>query len=109
MPSKLADAQRSAAIGGARSPGGELDSALLKELARSALLEDGAFQDVTTSATVEPEQQGRATVLVKAEGVIAGLPVMAAVFATVDLALLLERGDFRHVEYVTQVHAAVGQ
>ncbi len=67
---------------------GQLDPALLQELAHRSLLEDGAFQDVTTAATVEPEQQGSATVLVKADGVLAGLPVMAAVFATVDPTLV---------------------
>jgi nicotinate-nucleotide pyrophosphorylase (carboxylating) len=61
-----------------------LDAGLLDEIARRALLEDGVWQDVTTAATVEPDQRGSATVLAKRDGVIAGLPVMAAVFAAVD-------------------------
>lgn len=62
----------------------ELDAGLIGELARRALLEDGVWQDVTTSATVNPQQRGSATVLAKRDGVIAGLPVMAAVFEAVD-------------------------
>lgn len=62
----------------------ELDAELLAQLARQALSEDGAWQDVTTAATVDPAQRGSATVLAKRDGVIAGLPVMAAVLAAVD-------------------------
>jgi nicotinate-nucleotide pyrophosphorylase (carboxylating) len=58
-----------------------LEPRLLAEVARRGLEEDGAWQDVTTAATVAPDQRGRGTVLVKGEGVIAGLPVMAAVLA----------------------------
>ncbi|HLZ68897.1 MAG TPA: carboxylating nicotinate-nucleotide diphosphorylase [Dehalococcoidia bacterium] len=72
---------------GAAPEAGTLDPALLADLARRALAEDGAFQDVTTAATVEPWQRGTGTVLAKAEGVLAGLPVMAAVFAEVDAQL----------------------
>ncbi len=73
---------------GAAPTAGALDPALLADLARRALEEDGAFQDVTTAATVEPWQRGTGTVLAKAEGVLAGLPAMAAVFAVVDAQLV---------------------
>jgi nicotinate-nucleotide pyrophosphorylase (carboxylating) len=66
----------------------ELDRQQVDESVRRALAEDGAWQDVTTAATVTNEQQGRATVLVKGDGVIAGLPVMGAAFAAVDPALV---------------------
>src|SRR6266567_5585245 len=75
----------------------ELDGMLLSRLARQALTEDGAWQDVTTAATVDPAQRGTATVLAKRDGVIAGLPVMAAVFAALDPATafkpLIRDGD----------------
>jgi nicotinate-nucleotide pyrophosphorylase (carboxylating) len=61
-----------------------LDAELLAELARQALTEDGAWQDVTTAATVDPNQRGSATVLAKRDGVIAGQPIMAATFVAVD-------------------------
>jgi nicotinate-nucleotide pyrophosphorylase (carboxylating) len=73
---------------GAAPEAGALDPALLADLAQRALQEDGTFQDVTTAATVEPWQRGTGTVLAKAEGVIAGLPAMAAVFAEVDAQLI---------------------
>jgi nicotinate-nucleotide pyrophosphorylase (carboxylating) len=65
-----------------------LDPTILADVAQRALQEDGAWQDVTTAATVVRDQRGVGTVLAKAEGVIAGLPVMAAVFAAADPALL---------------------
>ncbi len=71
------------------APGaGALDPAMLAEVARRALAEDAAFQDVTTLATVEPWQRGTGTVLAKAEGVLAGLPAMGAVFNIVDAQLV---------------------
>ncbi|MGI8554570.1 MAG: carboxylating nicotinate-nucleotide diphosphorylase [Dehalococcoidia bacterium] len=64
-----------------------LDPTLLARLVQQALEEDGAWNDVTTTATVEANQSGRATVLVKGAGVLAGLSVMAATFAVVDRSL----------------------
>ena len=55
-----------------------------------ALAEDAAWRDVTTSALVPPDQQGQAVIVVKAEGVLAGLPVAEAVFHAVDGSLALE-------------------
>lgn len=96
-------------------PAEELNRQLVDEIVRRALAEDGVWQDVTTAATVAPEQQGRATVLVKGEGVIAGLPVMAAVFAAVDPSLIfaplcrdgehVRRGD--HVATVEGSYASM--
>lgn len=77
----------------------DLDQSLLAEFARRALVEDGAFQDVTTAALVAPDQQGVGTVLAKAEGVVAGLPMMAAVFTEVDPRLVFTplRADGDHI------------
>jgi nicotinate-nucleotide pyrophosphorylase (carboxylating) len=59
-----------------------LDGAEAVRLARLALAEDLAGGvDVTTSATVPPEHQGLARLVARAGGVVAGLPVAAAVFA----------------------------
>ena len=55
-----------------------------------ALAEDAAWRDVTTSALVPPDQQGQAVIVVKAEGVLAGLPVAESVFHAVDGSLALE-------------------
>ncbi len=61
-----------------------LSAARLRALAEAALAEDRAREDVTTAALVPPGQRGRGVVIVKAPGVLAGLPVAAAVFATID-------------------------
>jgi len=65
-----------------------LDPALLRRLALEALAEDRADHDVTTAALVPPEQAGRGVIIAKAEGVLAGLPPAAAVFAAVDGSLV---------------------
>jgi nicotinate-nucleotide pyrophosphorylase (carboxylating) len=77
-------------------PSLSLHEAHLRRLAENALLEDRAYDDVTTAALVPEEQQGRAVLLAKAAGVIAGLPVARAVFAAMDATLrfvpLVEEG-----------------
>jgi len=65
-----------------------LDPAFLRRLAEAALAEDRADHDVTTLALVPPEQAGRGVIIAKAEGVLAGLPLAAAVFAAVDGSLV---------------------
>lgn len=74
-----------AAARAAAAPG--LDPHAVAAIVLRALEEDGAWQDVTTTATVLPSQRGHAIVLAKGEGVIAGLPVMAATFAAVSAEL----------------------
>lgn len=56
-----------------------------------ALAEDIGAGDVTTLATVPPETRARATMLVKAEGVISGLAVADFAFRRVDPAVTFSR------------------
>ena len=63
---------------------GTLDPALLRRIAETALEEDGWRDDVTTRALVLPAQRGVGLITAKADGVIAGLPVAAAVFTVID-------------------------
>lgn len=55
-----------------------------------ALEEDGASRDVTTQAIVPPGQRGRALFLAKAPGVLAGMPVVRAVFTALDASVAVE-------------------
>jgi nicotinate-nucleotide pyrophosphorylase (carboxylating) len=64
-----------------------LPRAHLRRLARSALKEDQAWQDVTTAALVPPEQAGRGVIIAREEGVLAGLPMAEAVFMEIDPSL----------------------
>ncbi len=61
-----------------------LDAAHLRRLAENALMEDRAWHDVTTTALVPEDQRGHGLIAAKAEGVLAGLPMAAAVFAVID-------------------------
>ena len=61
-----------------------VDPALVRRVVEAALEEDAARRDLTTQALVPPDQRGAAAIVAKGEGVIAGLPVAAAVFAALD-------------------------
>jgi nicotinate-nucleotide pyrophosphorylase (carboxylating) len=61
-----------------------LPEGVIRPIVTRALEEDVGVGDVTTTATVAAEAQCRAEVVAKAEGVVCGLEVMAAVFAAVD-------------------------
>jgi nicotinate-nucleotide pyrophosphorylase (carboxylating) len=64
-----------------------LDPDEVEQLVRAALAEDlGGGVDVTTAATVPAGQRRAADVVARAPGVVAGLPVAAAVFACLDQA-----------------------
>ena len=60
------------------------DPAQLRHIAETALEEDGWRNDVTTRALIPSSQRGVGLITSKAEGVVAGLPVAAAVFAVID-------------------------
>jgi len=62
----------------------ELDFALVRRLIKTALVEDRAAEDLTTVALVPPDQRGRAVVIAKADGVLAGVEVAREVFRSVD-------------------------
>jgi len=61
-----------------------LEPELIRQLVRVALAEDRAGEDVTTAALVPPQQQGRAVLIAKDRGVLAGLALAEAVFSTLD-------------------------
>jgi nicotinate-nucleotide pyrophosphorylase (carboxylating) len=55
-----------------------------------ALAEDAASRDVTTAALVPPDQRGRAVIIAKMPGVLAGLALAEAVFHSLDASLAFE-------------------
>jgi nicotinate-nucleotide pyrophosphorylase (carboxylating) len=70
------------ALGGVTQPFGEPLS--LAALVRGALAEDVRSGDVTTGATVPPGARGRATVVARAAGVVAGLEAAVETYRQVD-------------------------
>jgi nicotinate-nucleotide pyrophosphorylase (carboxylating) len=62
----------------------ELDPQYVRDLVRTALAEDRVERDITTQALVPPDQAGRAELIAKEQGVLAGLAFAAAAFAAVD-------------------------
>ena len=61
-----------------------LDPALYRDIVRRALDEDVGDGDITTEATVRPEQFGRGVFVVKTECVIAGLDIALEAFRQLD-------------------------
>ncbi|WP_205857620.1 carboxylating nicotinate-nucleotide diphosphorylase, partial [Phytoactinopolyspora endophytica] len=69
-----------------------LDPLYVEDLVRATLEEDLAGGiDVTTEATVPEQQQVMATLTAREAGIVAGLPVMEAVFAAVSDSVTCER------------------
>jgi nicotinate-nucleotide pyrophosphorylase (carboxylating) len=87
-----------------------VDPSLIRRLAASALAEDRASDDVTTAALVPGDQRGRAAITAKQPGILAGLAVAEAVFATVDASLTWrpEKRDGDHVAPGDRVAAIEG-
>ena len=56
----------------------------IRDIVERALAEDMGHGDVTTDALIPPDARGRAAVVAKADGVIAGLDVAIEVFRQVD-------------------------
>jgi nicotinate-nucleotide pyrophosphorylase (carboxylating) len=67
----------------------------LDALVRLALDEDGAFNDITTIATVVSERRARAKLVAREPGVIAGVPLALETFRLVDrkVAIRVEAED----------------
>lgn len=62
----------------------------LEAVVRAALAEDVGTGDVTTAATVPPEAAGRARIVARAPGVVAGLAAAAETYRQVDPAVRFE-------------------
>ena len=61
-----------------------MQHAALEELVRSALEEDGAFNDLTTIATVVSDRRSRGTLVARENGVICGVPLALEAFRQLD-------------------------
>jgi nicotinate-nucleotide pyrophosphorylase (carboxylating) len=63
----------------------------IQALTRLALAEDIGQGDITTESAVPATLQARAAIIAKEPGVVAGLPLVAAVFAELDPRLVVDR------------------
>jgi nicotinate-nucleotide pyrophosphorylase (carboxylating) len=57
---------------------------LVEKMVHRALVEDGAYHDITTIATVLSNRRARGTIVARQSGVIAGLPLALEAFRLVD-------------------------
>ena len=73
-----------AAIGGDTLLRFPLDQAQLDRTVAAALTEDGAYNDLTTIATILSDRRARAMIVAKEAGVIAGVPVALEAFRQMD-------------------------
>src|SRR4249919_2902484 len=56
----------------------------LHQIVRAALQEDGAFNDLTSIATVVSDRRARGTLVARERGVIAGIPLALEAFRLLD-------------------------
>src|SRR5437764_1511339 len=74
------------------------------DLIKRALEEDGAEYDITTLSTVPEEHLAHASIIVRQNGVVAGLSVAAATFQRLDerivINLMVQDGDTVHPDQV---------
>jgi nicotinate-nucleotide pyrophosphorylase (carboxylating) len=77
-----------------------LDEQALTALVRAALEEDGAFNDITTIATVVTERRARASLIAKQSGVLAGVPLAVEAFRLLDpkVSIRVDAEDGTHVK-----------
>jgi len=61
-----------------------LRQAEITDLVRTALQEDGAFNDITTIATVVSDRRSRATLVARSNGVVCGVPLALEAFRLLD-------------------------
>ena len=78
----------------------------------AALAEDRTFDDVTTLATVTASLRGTARFVAKADGVLAGMPVVLEAFRVLDQSAAMqvyieEGGAFRTGEVLAEVECSV--
>lgn len=62
----------------------------MESIIEQALAEDLGCGDITTEALIPPELRGRAFIVVKADGILAGIEVARAVFRRIDPSLQFE-------------------
>lgn len=72
----------------------------LRGLVKSALDEDGAFNDVTTLATVVSDRRARARLVARRAGVVSGVPIAVEAFCTLDpkVTIRVDQEDGARVE-----------
>lgn len=82
-----------------------ISPAQLNRFIREALAEDIGRGDITTRLTVLPKERGRAKIIAKSSGVIAGLPIGAQVFKQFDrrLTVRLKKSDGAFVKSGTLI------
>jgi nicotinate-nucleotide pyrophosphorylase (carboxylating) len=66
-----------------------LDPAAYREIVRRALAEDVGRGDITTAATIRPDQRARGVIVAKSDCVVAGLAVAAETFRQVDPSIVV--------------------
>lgn len=86
-------------------------TAHLRNRLRAALAEDLGRGDITSSVSVPPDLKGRAVILAKETGIVAGLPVVSEIFRLVDrnLKIVQKVRDGRRVQRNMVVAAISGK
>jgi nicotinate-nucleotide pyrophosphorylase (carboxylating) len=73
---------------------------LVEKMVHRALVEDGAYHDITTIATVLSNRRARGTLVARQAGVVAGIPLALEAFRLVDpkVSIRIDVEDGIHIE-----------
>lgn len=87
-----------------------LTTAQVTDQVRVALLEDEAFNDISTLATVRSDRHVRAAIVARQDGVVAGIAMAAEAFRQLDMAVAIriEAGDGNRVKAGSTVLSLTG-
>jgi nicotinate-nucleotide pyrophosphorylase len=70
---------------------------IIDDIIKNALIEDGAFDDITTNSILNGNEQGTCDVIFKEDGILCGIEVFKRVFyimGEVEVSFLFEEGTF---------------
>ena len=70
---------------------------IIDDIIKNALIEDGAFDDITTNSILNGNEQGTCDIIFKENGILCGIEVFKRVFyimGEVEVSFLFEEGTF---------------
>ena len=70
---------------------------IIDDIIKNALIEDGAFDDITTNSILNGNEQGTCDIIFKEDGILCGIEVFKRVFyimGEVEVSFLFEEGTF---------------
>ena len=86
-----------------------LNYLIVDDLIQRALQEDMPFGDITTNATIKEDSKSKASIIVKEDGIVAGIPVFERVYKILgDVEVSFDVKDGDRVSKGTVIGSVIG-